>query len=524
IDAPQGQLAVGILLFQDFCIVPLLLLVPMLAAQDSGALREASLRVASSCVALVALYFAGRTLLPHLLDRAAKLFSRDLFSLLAFLVVIGSAVLAERLGLTLAVGAFLGGFVLSASPYAHQLFAEVVPLRGVLLGLFFTAVGMLFEPTEALSQWSGVLWYVGGVIVLKAAVVALIVTLVLRQGVRLGVLSGLSLAQTGEFSFVLAAAAAGAGLLAPNLQQLFIAGSIVTLLATPFLIGAAPRLADLASRGADRLAMGSEDVRETGALENHVVLVGFGLAGQQLARVMRAREIPYVVVEGNARAVQEAVARGEPVIYGDAVRAPILRRVGVHRARLVVIAISDPLGTRRVVQLARRLAPEAIILARARYILEVDALDGAGASAVVAEEFESAIELVSQVLRVFGLPEGGITRFCAELREEGYIAMRSMPGMILDPWLAELLEQVSTHWVDVPEDLSSTPTLAQLAVRTTTGASVLAVERADGTESNPGADFALRPGDRLLAFGSPEEVERLRARLESERAHDLPAV
>jgi CPA2 family monovalent cation:H+ antiporter-2 len=522
IDAPHGQLAVGILLFQDLCIVPFLLLVPLLAAESADAMRAALLAVAQSGVAIAALYFAARWLLPRVLDRAAQLRSRDLFSLLAFLVVIGSAVVAEEIGLTLAVGAFLGGLVLSASPYAHQLFAEILPLRGLLLGLFFTAVGMLFEPMEALRQWDGVLIYIAGVVVLKSAVVALIVMLVLRQGIRLGILSGLSLAQTGEFSFVLAAAAAAAGLLAADLQQVFIAGSIATLLATPFLLAVAPRLADLVTRGADRIAT-AEGGGEVSALRDHVVLVGFGLAGQQLARVLKAQEIPYVAIEANARAVQQALQRGESVIYGDALRPAILLRVGVNRARLVVVAISDSVGTRRVVQLANRLGPQAQIIARTHYVLEVDALDAAGANGVVAEEFESAIELVSQTLRVFGVPEGGIARFCEGLRDEGYIALRATPGLILDPWLSELLKQVSTEWVDVPQTLVGKPTLEELAVRRRTGTSVLAVERGDVTEPNPDADFALKGGDRLLVSGKAEEVARLYALLEetAERAGDV---
>jgi len=513
IDAPHGQLAVGILLFQDLCIVPLLLVIPLLAADSADALRDAALAVGWSGGALVVLYLVARWLLPRLLDRAAQLRSRDLFSLLAFLVVLGSAVIAEEIGLTLAVGAFLGGLVLSASPYAHQLFAEVLPLRGLLLGLFFTAVGMLFEPAEALRQWDAVLLYVASVVLLKSVVVALIVTLVLRQGIRLGILSGLALAQTGEFSFVLAATAATAGLLAPDVQQLFIAGSIATLLATPFLMAIGPRLTDLVTQGTERFAR-AEGGRKDGDLEDHAVLMGFGLAGQQLARVLKSQEIPYVVVEGNARAVREARARGENIVYGDALRPAILRRVGVNRARLVAVAISDPVGTRRVVQLVRQLGPQAVVLARTRYVLEVDALDEAGADAVVAEEFESAIELVSQILRVYGAPEGGIARFCAGLREEGYIALRATPGLILDPWLSELLEQVATEWVEVPESLTGAPTLEELAVRRMTGTNVLAIERAGVTEPNPAANYALRGGDRLLVSGKPDEVARLRALFE----------
>ncbi len=512
VDAPQGQLSVGILLFQDLCIVPFLLLTPLLAAGDAPSLGDAALALGRSAAGLIAFLVVARFALPRLLDRVAHLRSRDLFSLLAFLVVLGSAVVAEAIGLTLAVGAFLGGLLLSASPYAHQLFAEVVPLRGVLVGLFFTAVGMLFDPHAAGQMAPQVLGYIGGVIVLKTAVVAVIVGLVLRQGLALGVVAGLGLAQTGEFSFVLAAVAADSGLLDARLQQIFIAGSVGTLIATPFLMNAAPRLADWIARGTERLAR--EPAGEQAVLSNHAVLVGFGLAGQQVARVLRARRVPYVGVEANARAVQDLRARDEPVLYGDASRPAILERLGLARARLVVVAITDPLATRAVVSLARRLAPGATILARTRWVAEVDPLYSLGANLVVAEEFESSIELLAHALQSFGVPDGAIARFTGELREEGYTPMRTPAELPIDPWLSELLEQVSPEWLEVPQDVGGEASLVDLAIRPRTGVSVLAVDRDGELTSNPEASFAIQPGDRLLVFGSQEALGRLRALFE----------
>ena len=509
IDSPQGQLAVGILLFQDLCVVPFLLVVPLLAPGGEVGGAELMVTVARSLLALVLFGLVARFALPPILDRVARARSRELFTLIAFLAVMGSAVVAEEIGLTLAVGAFIGGLVLSASPYSHQLFAEVVPLRGVLLGTFFTAVGMLFDPVAAADQWSLLLAYTAGVVALKAGFIAAIVAFALGLGMRMGVLTGLALAQTGEFSFVLAAAAGDAGLLDEDLRQVFVGGSIVTLVLTPFLFDWAPRLASRI--GGDRralVAVGEDETRRE--ISGHVVLVGFGLAGQNVARVLRARNLDYRAVDANAASVRDAVQRGEPVFYGDAARRSILLRLGVKRARLVVVAIADPIATREVVALTRELAPGVPLLARTRYVLDVDGLAQAGASTVVVEELESTLELVAGVLRSFGVPEDSVGRFTGELRDEGYVFLRT-PQEILDPWLVDLLEEVASEWVEVPEHFEGESSLLELAVRQRTGASVVAIDRGGATEVSPDPARTVRAGDRLLALGGPEAIERLRA-------------
>ena len=512
IDAPQGQLAVGILLFQDLCVVPLLLGVSILAARSTGNAADVAFGLARSVAQLVAFFLVARFAFPYLLDRAARLRSREIFTMVALLAVVGSAVFAEKIGLTLAVGAFAGGLVLSASPYAHQIFAEVVPLRGLLLGVFFTAVGMLFDPAIALENAAGVAAYFVCVVVLKAGFIAVIVAFALRQGVRLGVLTGLALAQTGEFSFVLAAAASDAELLDAGLRQVFVAGSIATLVATPFLVGVAPRVARFLDRRAERTP-----TRADGAAveqpRNHVILVGFGLAGQNFARVLKARGIGYVALDSNAGSVAAAQSRGEPVLYGDATRRSLLERIGIADARLIVVAISDPIGTSQVVALARALAPDTPIYVRTRYVLDVDALETAGATKVVAEEFESTIALTGTTLRHFGVPEESIARFATELRDEGYEFMRA-PETILDPWLTDLLDEVATLWVDVPSSFEGSRSLSDLGVRACTGANIVAIERAGSTTPGPDPCFEIQRGDRLLALGSPEAIERLRALLQ----------
>ena len=506
IDSPHGQLTVGILLLQDLCIVLFLLLIPLLAgAAPTSALPfvTALLRAAA---ALAVFFVVARFLLPRLLERVAGLRSRELFSMVAVLVVVGAALSAERIGLTLAVGAFLAGLAVNATPYSHQLFAELIPLRGLLLGIFFTAVGMLFDPESALEQARGVFLFASAAILLKAGIVIAVVAFLLRQGLRLGILSGFYLAQTGEFSFVLAAVAGSAGLLDAGLQQVFIAGSVISLVATPFLVRAAPAVAARLTRSAPFQQRGVEQVR----LSDHAVLVGFGLAGRNVARVLHSLGIPYVAIEANARAVREARSRGEEVVYGDATRSVLLQRVGIARAKLIAVAITDPTATRQVVTLARSLNPNATILARTRYVLDVDPLQLAGANLVVAEELEGTIDLVSETLRIFGITEGAIERFTAELRDEGYEMLRAPAALVLDPWLTELLERVSTEWLEVPEGFEGEASLANLEIRTRTGASILAVERGGATSANPPPSFAIRAGDRLLVFGGSETVARVR--------------
>ena len=506
IDAPHGQLIVGILLLQDICIVFFLLGIPLLAGETPTSALPFLTALMRAAAALAVFFVAARFLLPRMLERVARLRSQELFSMIAVLVVVGAAVSAERIGLTLAVGAFLAGLAVNSTPYRHQLFAELIPLRGVLLGVFFTAMGMLFDPETALQQASGVLLFASAAIFLKAGLVAVVVALVLRQGLRLGILSGFSLAQTGEFSFVLAAVAASAGLLDEGLQQVFIAGSVLSLLATPFLVRAAPVVAAQLTRSAPFMHRPAEEVR----LSDHAVLIGFGLAGRNVARVLRSLEIPYVAIEANAAAVREARAQGEEVIYGDATRPVLLQRVGIARAKLIAVAITDPTATRQVVNLARSLNPTATILARTRYVLDVDRLQVAGANVVVAEELEGTIDLVSETLRIFGIAEGAIERFTSELRDEGYEMLRTPTALALDPWLTELLERVSTEWLEVPGSFGGEASLADLEFRARTGASILAVDRGGTTSPNPPPSFAIRAGDRLLVFGGSEKLARAR--------------
>jgi len=514
VDAPQGRLSVAILILQDLAIVPFLLAIPLLGS-SGGSLSDIGIAIGRMAVALFAMLLVVRGVVPRVLDRAARMRSPDLFSLLALLVVLGSAFAAEMLGLTLAVGAFLAGVAATASPYSHRLFAEIVPLRGVLIGLFFTAIGMLFEPRVLIERPDAVALYLVAAVGLKGLLVAGVSARLARENSRVGVLAAAAIAQTGEFSFVLAEAGRSAGILDESLHQVIIAGSILSLLATPFLVRFAPLLAERTA------ALGSPEMIDSSQPEvgttDRVIVIGFGHGGQTLARTLRSLSIDYIVIEANTQSVEAARERGEPILAGDATRPQLLEFLKVGEARLVAVAISDPLATRRIVSRIHAAAPGTPIVARTRYVQEVDLLETAGAKEIVSEEYEGALELVAKSLAFFDIPSSAVRNFTDALRQEGYDAIRGNASLPIDPWLIELLDQVESSWVDVPADFRSA-TLIDLDIRARSGVSILAVEHLGGTSPNPAPSFEIAAGDRLLVLGDTRALSRLSSLLREHSA------
>jgi CPA2 family monovalent cation:H+ antiporter-2 len=522
VNTPHGQLATSILLFQDLSIVPLLLLVPLLAQNEGLSIASFGWTVVRLAAALAVVLYIVRFAVPRALDRMARLRSPDLFSILAIIIVLGSAFLAEELGLTLAVGAFLAGVAASSSPYAHQLFSEVVPLRGVVLGIFFTAVGMLFEPMVMFHHAPLVFSIVLAATLVKGTIITGVNALFLRRGVGVGALAGMALAQCGEFSFVLAEVAARSGLLSETLHQAVLAASIVSLIATPFLMRRAPELAEALEA---KLSPGRRsNLRPARDAANHdrardqerVIVVGYGPAGRTLTKLLRSQHRPYLVVDANATTVAEAAKRGEHIVFGDAARPAFLERLGVAKAKFVTVAISDPLATRRIVARVRAAAPKLPILARARFVHEVEPLEAVGATRVVTEEYEGSIEFVRQALAQFDFHAGAIRNFVEAMRADDYGVIRSAPGLELDPWLVDLLRESEHEWISVPHHFVGDQSLAELDVRARTGVSVVAVDRSGSVDAVPSPGFRPRAGDRLLVLGTSDGLTDLEGLLEGE--------
>ncbi len=405
IDAPHGQLIVGILLFQDLCVVPMMLIVPMLAAGDAGigpilgALGLAVLVMAATVV-------LARYVVPPLFARVASTHRRDLFLLAVVLAGAGIAWATAQVGLSLALGAFLAGVVLADSEYGHQALSDVLPLRDLFTSLFFVSLGMLLDAGAMARDPVAVLLLSSGLLVGKLLLI-LVAGLVLRVPLRVALLAGLGLAQVGEFSFVLAALGGEEGLLSLTERTLFLNASVLTMLITPLLLRVGPHLA----AGARRLkrierafgyrVLGTPSSRVP--LEGHVVVLGHGVGGAALTTALREAGITSVVVDLDLDRVRASVDAGHLAFYGDASSPEILERVHVAQAAQVAVLLNDPDATLRAVRAVRQLAPQVPVIARARHLADVPRLEAGGATRAVAQEVEASLEVVEQVLARAGL-------------------------------------------------------------------------------------------------------------------------
>ncbi len=523
-DAPHGRLGLSVLVFQDLAVVPMMLLLPVLGHTGGVSLGRAGITLALSCAMVAAIVVCARFLFPRMLEQVVRARSRELFVLATLLTVLGTAWLGSLAGLSLALGAFLAGIVVADSEYAQQVLAEIVPLRDAFGSLFFVSVGMLLDPAIWLHEPLATLG-LGAAVMIGKALIVTVTALAFGFGARTAVLAGLALAQIGEFSFILAGAGQAHGLIGGELMQRFLAVSVLTMLLTPFMALLSPRLA-ARTEGVPWLRRlfavrpphaGVDAGAERAAPQDHVVVVGHGLNGHNVVRVLRERGISYVVLELNPHTVREARERGEPVLYGDAASPEVLAHAGIVRARVIVVAIADPSATRQIVAVARNAAPRLKIVVRTRYVSEVDALYRLGADEVVPEEFETSLELAGAAMAAYGVPGRAIERDKARIRQERYASLAA--GGHATPAAAPLGALLTVADLDevvlVEGGSAHGRSLRDLDLRGRSGASVVAVARGGELTGNPPPDFVLRSGDVLWVWGQPEQMEAVRALLQA---------
>jgi CPA2 family monovalent cation:H+ antiporter-2 len=512
IDTPHGRLATGVLIFQDLCVVPMMLVLPFLAGAADGGAGGLAWALAKAALVVAGVLVLARTVVPRVLSEIVKTRSRELFLIAVILVGTLTALGTAAAGASLALGAFLAGLVISESDYGHQAMAELLPFRDVFISLFFVTVGMLVQvgflrdhPALALL---GVAAIMGGKSVLAALGPAL-----LGYSGRVALLAGLAVSQIGEFSFVLARQGRGTGLLPEGLYQTFLAVAVLTMLVTPFALQSGPVLLDGLERliPLDRLLPGFRPQALTPVgepLTDHVIVAGYGLNGRNLAAALRSIRAPYLIVELNAQTVRQARARGEPAFYGDATREEILRGLGAERARMLVVAISDPAATRRMVRVARGLNPRIYIIARTRYVVEMPELTRLGADVVIPEEFETSIEIFARVLAHYGVPRGDIERLVDEIRSSHYEVLRSDAAGRLSLEAVAGVPQMAIERMRLsPQSALAGKRLAATGLRSQTGALVLSVVRGDEEVATPGPQFRLVAGDVLVVVGQPHQLQ-----------------
>lgn len=525
LDAPHGRFIVGTLIFQDLCVVPMVLIVPLLGAAGSGggAALGIGLAMGKAAAVVVAVVAVARFVVPRALALVDASRSREVFLLAILGLCIGTAWLTSLAGLSLALGAFLGGMVVADTEYGHRAMGDILPLRDAFVSVFFVSLGMLFDVRVVATQPLLVAALLVGFLLAKG-LLATLAAMAMRFPSRVAWLAGVGLAQFGEFGFVLTRLAQSAGLVDEAAVRPLLAAGIASMFLTPLLVRAAPHITagERLLAPLERLiGVRSIDEADEGSTElvRHVVIVGFGLAGRFAAQTLRACGIPFVVLELNADNVRRGKELGLPVYYGDATSGEALRHAHLESARLVVLLMNDPQAAQRVVDTVKRVAPGVPILMRTRYLLEREPLLRLGANDVVAEEVESAVEMIARMLRTVEVPRNVIDDRLRQIRAETQTSERrpTVPRHRLGE-----VSGLADMKIECAQVLPGSPIAGAspvaLRLRTRTGALVVGVRRGDRLLETPDPTVAFEPGDVVYLVGTSEALTRAIAMFEPEVA------
>jgi monovalent cation:H+ antiporter-2, CPA2 family len=512
LDAPHGKFIVGTLIFQDLCVVPMVLIVPLLGAGSHAGHAAASVALAlgKAAVVVTSTILLARFVVPKILGWVDASRSREVFLLAILGLCIGTAWLTSMVGLSLALGAFLGGMVVADTEYSHRAMGDILPLRDAFVSVFFVSLGMLFDVRVVVSHPL----LVGGLLLgflLAKGLLATFAALAMRFPSRVAWLAGVGLAQFGEFGFVLARLAQKSGVVDEQQVSPLLAAGIASMFLTPLLVRAAPHITagERLLAPLERLigVRSIDEADESRKLENHVIIIGFGVAGQLTARALQAAQAPFVVLELNADNVRRGKQQGLPVYYGDATSEEALGHAHLSEARQVVLLMNDPQAAQRIVDMLRRVAPRVPVLMRTRYLAEREGLLQMGARDVVAEEVEGAVEVIARLLRSIDVPRNIIEASLQSIRAETQTSERkqTLPRAQLGDVRA--LSELKIESVLVRESSASAGcSPAQMRLRSTTGVLVVGVQRAERLLQNPDPYAPFEPGDIVYVVGTSRAI------------------
>ncbi len=506
-DAPHGRMILGVLIFQDLSVVPMMLVVPMLAVGAAASPVAVATALGGAAVMVVAVVGGAWLVVPRILRIVAAERKRDLFVLTVLLICIGTAWLTSLSGLSLALGAFLAGIVLAGSGFGHQAMSDVLPFRDAFTSLFFISVGMLLDVRLLLEEPLLVgLLFMG--LLLAKFIIATLAGLVMRFPFQVALTTGIGLAQVGEFSFVLVKVGEEAGVIGGAESRLFLTVGVMTMLVTPVLVRIAPHLAAGMSRlNPLQRAFGAlnpgEELPDKTGLADHVIIAGFGLGGRMLAGALKSINIPYIVLELDPARVDSYRKEGEPIFYGDVTSTEVLNHVNCTLAREIVLVINDPRAVRRCIAGVRHHAPEQHITVRTRYFEDIAELKRLGATDVVVEEFENAVELMARVLRRAGTPRNVIADRIGEARvsREELVRPLTIPRQRLEHHAELMREMKIESYLLGKDDWAVNRSLSEIGLRAETDTTIVAFHREGVITANPGAQEVLTAGDIVYLIG-----------------------
>ncbi|GAB7544421.1 monovalent cation:proton antiporter-2 (CPA2) family protein [Cupriavidus sp. CuC1] len=514
LESEHGRNIISILLFQDLAVVPLLIVIPALSRDPGDLMMALGLATVKIVVALSLIFFVGQRFMSRWFHIVAARRSQELFMLNLLLVTLGMAALTERLGLSMALGAFMAGMLISETPYRHQVEEDIKPFRDVLLGLFFVTIGMLLNIHVVLDH----LW-----LVLALLAVPIVFKLVLISGLArlfgsrpgVAIRTGLGLAQAGEFGFVLLNQIDGLNLVDPVLIQVILASMLLSMLAAPFLIQYSDAI--VLRFTANEWLMQSLNMTRIAAqslqTEKHAIICGFGRSGQNLAQMLEREGITYVALDLDPDRVREAAGAGDTVVYGDAGRREALIAAGLHRAAALIITYNNTPSALKVLHHVQELEPALPVIVRTMDDSELDILQKAGATEVVPESIEGSLMLASHALVLLGVPMRRVVRGVQEARDARYSLLRGyFHGRDDEEDMVER-ESVRLHSISLgPEATSVGRRLGALGLDRI-GVEVTAVRRRGIRAFDPEPDTVLEPGDIVVLRGQPEALEAAEARM-----------
>lgn len=514
ISAPHGRTALGLLIFQDLIVVPMMLFTPIMAGNSGNVFQEVLFLLLKSGLVVVFTYVSARYIVPRAMYLIAKTKNKELFLLSTITLCFAVAFLTAAAGLSLAFGAFLAGLIISESEYSHQATSTILPFRELFISFFFISIGMLLDVDFFLKNFGIVLLMVILVFVVKGSIVALSAAF-LKYPLRTVLLTGLALFQIGEFAFILSKIGIENGLLSAEMNQYFLSVSVFTMFLTPFVIIFSERISGVVLNSGLRkpwrnfsFSTKQQETQAPEELENHLIIVGYGINGTNLARAAKYANIPYVILELNPQVVRKEKARGEPILYGDAVNEHILESVHVNKARVVVVAISDPKATKSIVANIRHLSPSVFVVVRTRYVKEIESLLALGADEVIPEEFETSVEIFSRVLTNYLVPVDELEHLVEDIRADNYSMFQAKTRLSRTLSSTRIPDfKISCVRVMADSGPVAGKTIEEIDVRRKYGVNVLAVSRKDKMINSITPDLKLLQNDRIFISGDPEHID-----------------
>jgi CPA2 family monovalent cation:H+ antiporter-2 len=515
VSTPHGQKVMGVLLFQDLAVVPLIILIPALDAGGAELSYTVMLAVVKAVFVLSALLLFGQRLLRPWFHLVAQQKSSELFMLNVLLFTLGMAWLTELSGLSMALGAFVAGMLISETEYRYQVEEDIKPFRDVLLGLFFVTIGMMLDVHAIVNGWGWILLLLLILLPFKALVVALLVR-GFAGSWGSAIRTGIGLAQAGEFGFVLLTLAGGSNLLPADVMQNVLAAMLISMLVAPFLIQHAEAIVRrLSPEEWMNRAMQMHQIAVQSMTSNqHVIVCGFGRSGQALIQFLKKEKISFIALDLDSRRVQEASAVGGRVVYGDAAKNEVLQAAGLMRAKALVITYDDKHSAMKILHNVQKSRPDLPVIVRTADDSSVEALKKAGATEVVAEVLEGSVMLASQALLMAGVPLSRVVRRVQEARAKRY-SMFSGYLRTAPPETGEETENLQPRFQHVmlgAHDAAVGKRLGEMKLDEL-NVEVNGVRRHNVLGTQPSADMLLRGGDVLMLLGQPVTLEAAERRL-----------